>query len=69
MKQKDFKNFTPDYIDSLKPGQVFVSGKGYTDSLTEEEKADITTESSKYGVLEIQENIPMFLRLSFPHIR
>ena len=35
-----------------------VYGKGYTDSLTEEEKADITTESSKYGVLEIQENIP-----------
>ena len=26
MKQKDFKNFTPDYIDSLKPGQVFVFG-------------------------------------------
>ena len=35
-----------------------VYGKGYTDTLTEEEKADITTESSKYGVLEIQENIP-----------
>lgn len=26
MKQKDFKIFTPDYIDSLKPGQVFVFG-------------------------------------------
>ena len=26
MKQKDFMNFTPDYIDSLKPGQVFVFG-------------------------------------------
>ena len=26
MKQKEFKNFTPDYIDSLMPGQVFVFG-------------------------------------------
>lgn len=26
MKQKDFNNFTPGYIDSLKPGQVFVFG-------------------------------------------
>ena len=35
-----------------------VYGKGYFDSLTEEEKAEITTEVSKYGVLDIQENIP-----------
>lgn len=35
-----------------------VYGKGYTNSLTEEEKTDITTEAGKYGVLEIQENIP-----------
>ena len=35
-----------------------VYGKGYIDSLTEEEKSEITTEASKYGVLEIQENIP-----------
>ena len=26
MKQKEIKNFTPDYIDSLMPGQVFVFG-------------------------------------------
>ena len=26
MKQKDFNNFTPDYIDSLRLGQVFVFG-------------------------------------------
>ena len=35
-----------------------VYGKGYIESLTEEEKADITTESTKYGILEVQENIP-----------
>lgn len=35
-----------------------VYGKGYTESLSDDEKAAITTESSKYGVLEIQENIP-----------
>ena len=35
-----------------------VYGKGYFESLTEEEKADITTESTKYGILEVQENIP-----------
>ena len=30
-----------------------VYGKGYFESLTEEEKADITTESTKYGILEV----------------
>ena len=35
-----------------------VYGKGYTESLSDDEKAAITTESTKYGSLEIQENIP-----------
>ena len=35
-----------------------VYGKGYTDSLTDGEKVAITTESTKYGLLDIQENIP-----------
>lgn len=35
-----------------------VYGKGYIDSLAAEEKTEITTEARKYGVLEMQENIP-----------
>lgn len=35
-----------------------VYGKGYTDSLSEEERVDIVAESDSYGVLDIQENIP-----------
>ena len=35
-----------------------VYGKGYVASLNEKEKSAITAESTKYGILEIQENIP-----------
>lgn len=35
-----------------------VYGKGYTESLSDDEKVAITTESTKYGLLDIQENIP-----------
>lgn len=35
-----------------------VYGKGYTESLNDDEKSVITTESTKYGLLDIQENIP-----------
>lgn len=36
-----------------------VYGKGYTESLSEELKVRITEESTKFGVLDIQDNIPI----------
>ena len=35
-----------------------IYGKGYTNSLNDDEKSAITAESTKYGLLDIQENIP-----------
>ena len=35
-----------------------VYGKGYIESLSEEEKAEINTKATSLGILEIQENIP-----------
>lgn len=35
-----------------------VYGKGYIDSLSEDEKTDLIAKEASYGVLEIQENIP-----------
>ena len=36
-----------------------VYGKGYTESLSEDLKAEISAESTKFGVLDVQENIPV----------
>jgi tetratricopeptide (TPR) repeat protein len=35
-----------------------VYGKGYIESLSEEEKAEINADATSFGILEIQENIP-----------
>ena len=35
-----------------------VYGKGYIESLSEEEKAEINADATSFGILENQENIP-----------